>query len=208
MATIRIRSVVAPLDRPELTEPAVNLVRRADAVGLLSDRESVERLDMALVRRIAEEASAAGVGRSAAVGILGQPGTDERLASLLQRLDDAMAASPLPDRELRGLADMFDLDTLGHLSGSSAVSLRRYVAGSRRVPDAVAERIHWLAIVVGDLLGAYNEVGVRRWFERARTSLDGRRPSDILHGDWHPDDPDVERVRRLAASLAAVSAAT
>jgi uncharacterized protein (DUF2384 family) len=208
MALIRIRSIAAPLDRPQLTGPAVNLVRRADAVGLLPDKEPVEVLDMALVRRIAEEASAAGVGRSAAVGILGQPGTDERLASLLHRLDDAMAASPLPDRELPALADVFDLEALGRLAGSSAVSLRRYTAGTRRVPDAVAERVHWLALVVGDLLGAYNDVGVRRWFERPRTALDGRRPSDILHEGWDPDDPDVERVRLLATSLAGVGAAT
>jgi uncharacterized protein (DUF2384 family) len=208
MAMIRIRSIAAPLDRPQLTEPAVNLVRRADAVGLLPDNEPVERLDMALVRRIAEEASAAGVGRSAAIGILGQPGSDERLASLLHRLDDAMAASPLPDRELRALAEVFDLDALASLSGSSAVSLRRYIAGTRHAPDTIAERVHWLAIVIGDLLGAYNEVGVRRWFERPRTALDGRRPSDILHGDWEPDEPASNGCVLLAASLAGVSAAT
>lgn len=208
MATIRIRSISAPLDRPGLTEQAVGLVRRADAVGLLPGVEPVELLDMTLVRRIAEEASAAGIGRSAAAAILGQPGTDERLASLLRRLDEAMAASPLPEQELRALADVFDVDSLAHLAGASAVSLRRYTSGARRVPDAVAERLHWLALVVGDLLGAYNEVGVRRWFERVRTALDGRRPSDVLRGDWEPDDPDVERVRLMAASLAGVGSAT
>jgi uncharacterized protein (DUF2384 family) len=207
MSSIRIRSISAPLDRPGLTEPAIDLVRRADAVGLLPGSEPVELLDMTLVRRIAEEASAAGVGLSAAAGILGQPGTDERLASLLRRLDEAMAASPLPEQELRALADVFDVDSLARLSGASAVSLRRYTSGARRVPDVVAERLHWLALVVGDLLGAYNEVGVRRWFERVRTALDGRRPSEVLRGDWGPDDPDVERVRLLAASLAGIGSA-
>lgn len=208
MAQIRIRSVSSPLDRPRLIEPAVNLVRRADAVGLLPDKEPVERLDMVLVRRIAEEASAAGVGRNAAVGILGRPGTDERLASLIERLDEAMTASPLPDRELAGLSRIFDLDTLATLTGSSAVSLRRYLSRTRHMPDAIAERLHWLALVVGDLLGAYNEVGVRRWFERPRSALDGRRPSDVLRGGWAPDDPAVERIRALAAALAGVGTAT
>ena len=208
MSMVQIRSVSAPLDRPVLTGPAVNLVRRADAVGLLPDREPVQNLDMALVRRIAEEASAAGVGRNAAVGILGEPGTNERLASLITRLDEAMAASPLPDRELRELTTIFDLDALARLVGSSAVSLRRYLAGTRRAPDAVAERLHWLALVVGDLHGAYNDIGVRRWFDRPRSALGGRPPAGVLRGDWDPADPDVERVRELAAALAGVGAST
>ena len=208
MTAIRIRSVSAPFDRPLLLGPAIDLVRRADAVGLLPGTDPVERLDMALVRRVAEEASAVGVGLSAAVGILGRPGTDERLASLLRQLDEAMSASPLPEQELRVLAAVFDVDSLARLSGASAVSLRRYTSGARRVPDAVAERLHWLALVVGDLLGAYNAVGVRRWFERARTPLDGRRPSDILRGDWRCDDPGVDRVRLMAAALAGAGSAT
>jgi hypothetical protein len=183
-------------------------VRRADAVGLLPDREPVERLDMALLRRIAAEASAAGIGQDAAIAILGKPGTDARLASLIGLLDEAMAASPLPGRELAELSQVFDLDGLARLVGSSAVSLRRYVSGARRVPDRLAERLHWLALVVGDLRGAYNDVGIRRWFERSRSALDGRAPARILTGDWDPADPEVERVRLLAASLAGVGAAT
>ncbi len=87
----------------------------------------------------------------------------------------ASAASPLPDRELTELGQVFDLDALARLIGSSSVSLRRYQAGTRRVPARLAERLHWLALVVGDLRGAYNEVGVRRWFERARSGLGGGR---------------------------------
>jgi hypothetical protein len=39
----------------------VGLVRHGDAVALLPGGEPVDRLDMALVRRIAAEASAAGI---------------------------------------------------------------------------------------------------------------------------------------------------
>jgi hypothetical protein len=208
MALIRVRSVSPPLDRPALAGPAVRLVRHADAVGLLPRDEAVDRLDMTLVRRIAAEASAAGIGQDAAIGLLGRPGTDARLASLMTSLDAAMAASPLPERELAELSSVFDLDTLARLAGSSAVSLRRYLSGARRAPDALAERLHWLALVVGDLRGAYNDVGVRRWFERTRSALDGRAPRAIVTGDWDPSDPDVERVRELASSLAGVGAAT
>lgn len=208
MTVVRISAVSAPLDRPTLLGPALDLVRRALATGLLAERPAIERLDLALVRDIAEEASAAGVGRDAAVGILGRPGSHERLAAFIGRLADALAASPLPDRELRVLAAVFDLDGLARLTGTSAVSLRRYLAGSRTVPDALAERVHWLAMVTGDLLGAYTEVGARRWFERSRTALGGRAPATILSGAWDPDDPSVEAVRQLAAALAGVGGAS
>lgn len=208
MALVRIASISSPFDRARLLAPAMDLVRRALALGLLPEREPVQRLDMALVRGIAERASAAGVGRDAALGILARPGVGERLAELIERLGEALAASPMPERELKELARVFDLDALATLSGTSAVSLRRYLAGTRRVPDAVAARLHWLALVTGDLLGAYNEVGARRWFERPRSALDGRPPAHVLRGPWKPEDPDVERIRALAAALAGVGAAT
>src|SRR5512136_1874390 len=119
---IQIRSVSPPLDRPALTGPAVNLLRRADAVGLLPEGEPIDRLDMALLRRIASEASANGIGQNAAIAILGDPGSDARLAVLIGLLDDAMASSPLPVRELAELLRVFDLDALAHLVASSAVS--------------------------------------------------------------------------------------
>jgi hypothetical protein len=37
----------------------------------------------------------------------------------------------------------------------------------------VAERLHWLAMVVADLAGSYNALGIRRWFERPRALLGG-----------------------------------
>jgi hypothetical protein len=69
-------------------------------------------------------------------------------------------------------------------------------------------RIHWLALVLADLAGAYNEFGSRRWFDRKRSQLEGRSPREVLVAGWDPADPDVERVRELAAALAGAGAAT
>ncbi|HWH37341.1 MAG TPA: hypothetical protein VNT28_06145 [Candidatus Limnocylindrales bacterium] len=201
MTLIRIASVEAPLNRPALLGPAVGLVRRALAVGLLRDRELVERLDMELLRGIAREASLAGIGQDAAIELLERPGP-ARLGRAIGRLGEALAESPLPERELAQLADVLDLDDLGELVGASPVSLRRYAAGTRAVPDAIAGRIHWLALVTADLAGAYNRLGIRRWFDRPRSQLDGRSPRQLLGRDWHADQPRVERVRQLAAALA------
>ena len=88
------------------------------------------------------------------------------------------------------------------------MSLRRYVSGSREVPDRIAARIHWLALLVSDLAGAYNELGIRRWFDRPRDSLGGRSPRQALGIDWDPAGPDAQLVRSLAAALAGAGAAT
>lgn len=177
-------------------------------MGLLGDGDPMERLDLGLVHRIAKEASLAGIGQDAALALLQHLGTQEGLAALMARLDDALSESPLPDREAPELLRIFDREDLAALVGTSGVSMGRYLAGSRRWPDALASRVHWLALVVSDLAGAYNDFGVRRWFERERSQLDGHSPREILGADWDPDTPEVEIVRQLAASLAGVGAAT
>lgn len=198
---IRIASIDAPLNSAGLRGPALDLVRRALAVGLLRDRPLIGKLDLDLLRGIAREASAAGVGRDAALELLGKP-SPRHLGSVIGRLEDALASSPMPERELKVLLEVFDVDQLATLLDTSAVSLRRYVAGTRSVPDAVAARIHWLALASSDLAGAYNALGIRRWFDRSRTQLDGKSPRQLLGRGWDPDGAKAERVRALAAALA------
>lgn len=204
---IRIATVEAPLNRPNLLGPAIALVRRALAIGLLRDRERVERLDMELLHGIAREAARAGIGHDAALELLGRPGA-ARLGAAIGRLDHALAESPLPERELAQLSAVLDIDELAELVGTSPVSLRRYAAGTRAVPDDIAARLHWLALVTADLAGAYNRLGIRRWFERPRSQLDGRSPRQVLGRKWDPDGGRAQRVRVLAAALAGPGGAT
>ncbi len=208
MAAVRISTVEPPLDRPALVDPAIRLLRRALALGLLADQERVDRLDLELVRRIAREASTAGIGRDAAIALLQSDPGANRLAGLIERLDDSLAQSALPDREVPELLRVFGRDELAALAGTSSVSLGRYLSGARAWPDALAARIHWLALVLSDLEGAYNAFGVRRWFDRQRAQLDGRSPRQVLGSEWDPASQEVERVRQLAAALAGVGAAT
>lgn len=112
-----------------------------------------------------------------------------------------MEASPVPAAEGPRLDKLLGRELLARLLRVSAVSLRRYLAGERAVPDAVAARLRFLALVAGDLAGAYNDIGVRRWFDRPRSLLDGRRPAELLEVEWQPEDPDPRRVRDLARAL-------
>ena len=108
---------------------------------------------------------------------------------------------PLPAFEWKHLIRVLGVDVLERLLGISAVSIRRYARTIRTTPDDVAGRLHWLALIVGDLAGAYNEIGIRQWFDRKRAQLDGRTPAHLLARGWKPDDPGPQRVRGLAHAL-------
>lgn len=207
---LRITSVSAPLDRPALLQAAMGLVRRALGLGLLADREPIERLDLALIQSIAREASSAGVGQDAAVALINRRpgGTSERLETLIVRLDGALADSPMPVRELHELLRVYDYDGLASLVGTSVPSLRRYAGASRTVPDAIADRIHFVALVTSDLAGSYNEFGLRRWWERPRVSLGGLSPRAALGSGWTSDGPEAAAVAALAASLVGIDRAS
>ena len=113
-----------------------------------------------------------------------------------------LEASPVPETEWAALLGILDEDLLGDLVGVSPSSVRRYAAATRKTPDDVAERLHFVALLVGELGGAYNEIGIRRWFARPRSALGGKEPAALFRGAWTPDDEGPRRVRELAASLA------
>ena len=112
----------------------------------------------------------------------------------------------MADSEWPALRRVLGVDLLARLLCISTVSLRRYLSGVRGTPDDVAVRLHALALVVGDLAGAYNDAGIRHWFVRPRTALGNRPPADVLTTGWQPDDSGPRQVRGLARALTASSA--
>ena len=91
--------------------------------------------------------------------------------------------SPVPSSELAKLNSILGHDVLAGLLEISAASLLRYQSGERQVPDTVAERAHFLTSVIAALEGIYNEFGVRRWFERSRSTFNGKTARQLL-GAW------------------------
>jgi hypothetical protein len=202
---VRSASESIPTDAASVRALAVEAWRRAEAMGLVqTDERRPERPDIAaLIRSV----RAAGLARGAALRFdnVDAPSVDE-IEALLRIVIAALEASPVPVREWPVLGRVFDPDQLASLLGISVSSLRRYASGERETPDEVAARVHGLALIVGDLSGAYNDVGIRRWFDRKRTALDGKAPSALLAGEWNPDDAGPQKVRDLARSLIALSA--
>jgi hypothetical protein len=200
---IRIQSVAEPFESadPEAAQEAVEAIVLAEAMGLL-ESETVQRLDLATVRRVARAANEAGIGMVPMVALAARRLGPGQLRSALRGLREALEDSPAPAQEWGALARLFGVDELARLVSVSPASLRRYASGSRPTPDEVAARLHFLARVVADLKGAYNEIGVRRWFERKRTLLRRRSPAQVLKGEWDPDGRNTRRVLELARSLA------
>jgi len=208
--TLQTKSTAADY---ELGSRIHRLYRRAHAMGLLEDDPDLASWDRdeltQAAGRVLHALKGAGIGRSApdfpASAFRSGP---RRYVAYLDEILDALEDSPSPRAEIRTLADLFDWDGLSGFAGASPQSLRRYASGERGVPDEVAQRVHWLTGVVADLRAAYNDAGVRRWFERPRPSFNGRSPSAFLVPPWTPDDLQVARIREFAARFAEPTPAT
>jgi hypothetical protein len=210
MSLTQKKSAWVPAPGRRVQRLLVDASRRAEAMGLIEmppGREAGPHGDLSAFRHLATQAEKAGIATATAAALHNvETPTPEELASLLTTMIAALEASPAPKFEWGGLARVFDAEQLASLLNISISSLKRYQAGERATPDAIAARLHFLALLVGDLAGSYNDIGVRRWFQRQRTRLDGRAPAELLTGEWDPDDPGARRVRELARELVALSA--
>ena len=200
---IRIKSVGKPFTTPRLAAKGAWVLARADAMGLFVEREGAVALDATTFERLAARVGRAGIGGALAPVWTAQPmvGEPKLLEQYLDQFTAALEASPVPAFEWKHLIRVLGVDLLERLLAISAVSIRRYARTIRTTPDDVAGRLHWLALIVGDLAGAYNEIGIRQWFDRKRAQLDGRTPAQLLARGWKPDDPGPQRVRGLAHVL-------
>ncbi len=206
---IRISSTSVPLKNLPLLQSLVALLNRTAAMGILRGT-TVTRIDAETVGRVIDALQDEKLLAAAPLGLepLLQRGPADlsavearRMQAAVDAIVETLGESPAPATEWIAMRDVFGDEVLSQLVGVSESSLRRYGAGARTTPQHIAERLHWLAMVVADLAGGYNGFGIRRWFERARPQLDGRSPRELLGPDWGVDDPAAERVRALAATL-------
>ncbi len=199
---IHIESAKAPFTAPRIAFQAVTALGRADAMGLIPADEHIETLDLTSFRRVVRHIHRAGIARNIQLELrddLTVPG----LERTLEHLNVALEESPAPEFEWNRLTEVLGRELLSRLLGISPSSVRRYKAAARTTPDDVADRLHFLSLIVGDLSGAYNEIGIRQWFERKRAQLDGHTPLDWLKARWKPTQPGPRRVQDLARALVA-----
>ena len=205
MAQIQFVAVDPPMDSPGVGTLAARLLSYASAMDLLTDARSAQTLNYeTLLRGIRKLAGATQIGPTTLVK-LQEKGADDpsRLRTLLGELYEELEESPAPHVEWKPVERFLGSGLLADLLGISPSSLGRYASGDRRTPDDVADRLHSLALVVSDLAGAYNEFGIRRWFERRRGPLSGRSPKEVLTKGWTSSSDRAQQVRSLAAALTA-----
>jgi hypothetical protein len=197
---IQIESIRKPFDDPELARRTAGLIGRADAMGLLKG-ESIDSLDVDTVQTLAERIQKAGIGALSGTAFRGkmrnQKSTD--ILAEVEKLTRLLEESPAPRFEWSGVVDALGIELVAPLLGISESSIRRYASGDRETPQDIAEKLHYIALVVGDLKGGYNEFGIRRWFVRPRTFLGGRSVIQALGKKWAPDDPVAGEIRKDAA---------
>jgi len=201
MEMIQIESAKAPFTSPRVAFQAVTALGRAAAMGLLPADEHIETLDLSSFRKAVRHIHRAGIARNIPLDLGDASGP--QLERTLEHLNLALEGSPVPAFEWNRLADVLGLELLSRLVGVSQSSIRRYRGNARTTPDDVAERLHFLSLLAGDLAGAYNQIGIRQWFERERAQLDGRTPLDCLKGRWKPAQTGPRRVQDLARALVA-----
>ena len=203
----------------ELRRGLATLHSRAQAMGALPAGRIAESHDQptegAGLRRLVEGLRQADLLASANVDLAPllvetpqdlDTDTAERMLAQVNRMVEALDHSPSPRTEWAPMRATLGDEALGLLVGVAEVSLRRYAAGTRQTPQRIAERLHWLALVVADLAGGYNDFGIRRWFERPRSQLQGQSPRQTLGEEWGVDDAAALRVRALASALTGAQA--
>jgi Protein of unknown function (DUF2384) len=213
MTALQFESIEEPFrSHPDLAEIALRAAYTAEFLGaaprlhrgvlnwdfLLAVSNSLDSGKTTLVGLQVKEAST----RSWSRGTTEQ--STEQITSarqLLERLLAEAEASPRPAGEWQPVLSALDEELVARLVGASPSSIRRYSSGDRETPQAIAERLHFIALVLAELAGSYNDYGMRRWFTRPRSALDGQSPADLMGKDFDPDGPDGERIRRLAESL-------
>ncbi len=204
IGVLPISETVPAFAGPEV--PAALLaLNRAHAMGIVDELDDARPLLKQVVELLdaVEGQRFGGLLVSRLRPALSDPARDPRqVARWLADLHEVMADNPVPKAEVKGLLRVFEEDQLSRLLAISRSSVRRYLGGERSMPTAVEDRLHWLALAVGYLLGTYNEWGIRRWFDRPRALLDGRSPSDVLleGGAWTPEDQGPTTVLALARS--------
>jgi hypothetical protein len=197
MAQLQFEAIAPPLDHPGIGTLAARLLSYATTMGVYKAPARPVTLNYDLLLDAAKQVTAATGTGSGVIVQLQERGADapDRLHTLLGELYDRIAESPAPKIEWRPTEQLLGAALLSDLLNISTSSLTRYESGERPTPDEVADRLHFLALTLSDLVGAYNEFGVRRWFDRRRTLLHGRSPRQALVANWSSESAGAQAVR-------------
>ena len=145
--------------------------------------------------------NARGLSVAASAAVLAGEISVTSVETALRAMWEATEHNPMPEFEWAPLRVVMTDELLAEPLGVSLQSIRRYAAGERDTPDDVAARLHFIALVNADLGGSYNERGIRRWWNRPRSTLGNRSPLSVLGAGFDPDSDVAAQVRSLSSAL-------
>lgn len=205
MKKLHNKSKSYPISDPDIARLAAQNMIVAESMGIYGTKPR-ETADFSALRQTLRQLWDAGIAQKSKY-ILGniqfESASKSQIIDCLNNALQGMVHSPLPESELPTLEKRLGFELLSRLLGIHASSLQRYKAGKRDIPDEIANQLHFLALLIGDLSGSYNDFGIRLWFLRKRKVLGNKAPVQILSGRWSPESPGAEKVRRLAHDLTA-----
>ena len=202
MKTIHRHTINNPPDQAALSK-ALDVVLKGQAMGLIDEKIDVFTFDFSVVQRFLKQIATYGIGRTQVRDLENWEGVDSaEITDRLDSLDQILEESAKPETEWpavrRYLTDQLLVQTLG----VSEISIRRYAGGERTTPAEVAQRLHFLALVIGDISGSYDHMGISQWFSRPRKkAFANKSPLDLLSRRWRPEDEGPSKVRQFARSL-------
>ena len=204
MTRLRFRSAEPPLDSSTTALKAGRLLAHLEAMGLLQGEGEISRLTVAILESALESAVNSGIPVD--VAEYTRSLADERgLSSFLDKAEAIVEENPVPT-ELPSVEAWLGPELSCEVVGVSRTSLNRYLKNARGLPDDVSWRAHLSCLLIGDLAGSYNEIGMRRWFVRPRGELDGLTPVDWLQKTRRADD-GFEKLRSLTSPLVSARSA-
>ena len=207
MAKFQIESIDEPIGSDaEASFAVARLISRAEYLGVWPELQGERVVNRAFLNTLFVKLVGAGLVRDDRLR-LSNANTAAEYRSLFEHVLEVIEHSPLPASEWAPLHNVLGDELLANLLDISAASLRRYSRNERSTPDDIAGRLHFLALVVSDLSGSYNDYGIRRWFARPRQVLESKSPAAVLEGGFEPTGDAARTVSRLAADLLGAGAA-
>jgi hypothetical protein len=202
MAPTQSHSTAYPLDH-RVIAVAIEFILKADSMGLLAEPVDTLHLDIDAIIRAAKGVTKWGIGRRLVIDPeRWRNYTPDDLCGKLKQLSEIIEDCPHPETEWQRLRELLTDSLVATMTGVSEQSVRRYASEERVTPVEVAARLHWLALTTGDLQGAYNDDGVRNWFQRPRKSFADKSPLAILGSkSWSPSDENAMQIRKFARDL-------
>jgi transcriptional regulator with XRE-family HTH domain len=181
---------------------AIDVIAKAAAMGVVAEPSDYIGLGEERVLQFLREISKAGIARSQ-INAFENSYVEDDQVKFLTKASEILEESPAPQTEWEQVIKYVPQDpVLTHLLNISKSSIQRYISGERETPREVADRLHVIALIIGDLKSSYNDIGIGSWFNRPRANaFAGKRPVDLLSGDWAPSDPKALKVREFARSL-------